>query len=140
MFCLLKKKKKKNPLVLEFPGGLEVKDLVLTLLWCRFHPWLGNFCMPWAWPKKKKKQERKKENPLVYFALGTDILPKLRFVSSCFHHLENSGLWGCEALRDEKDRSRLGIIMEMLWLYPCSERGPLLYSILLPDFTPGLES
>lgn len=34
-----------------FPSGLEIKDLALSLLWlrsllwCRFHPWLGNFCM-----------------------------------------------------------------------------------------------
>ena len=26
-----------------------------SLLWHRFHPWPQNFCMPWAWPKKKKK-------------------------------------------------------------------------------------
>ena len=29
----------------EFPGGLEVKDLILSLLWLRFDPWPGNFCM-----------------------------------------------------------------------------------------------
>ena len=23
----------------------QVKDPVLPLLWCRFHPWPGNFCM-----------------------------------------------------------------------------------------------
>ena len=40
---------------LEFPGGPVVKDLVLSLLWLRFDPWPGNFCMPWwrgrKWPK-----------------------------------------------------------------------------------------
>ena len=30
-----------------------VKEAALSLLWCRFVPWLGNFQMPWAWPKKK---------------------------------------------------------------------------------------
>ena len=36
----------------EFPGGLVVKDLALSLLWHRFTPLLGNFCMLWVWPKK----------------------------------------------------------------------------------------
>lgn len=37
-----------------------VKDPILSLLWprsllwCRFSHWPKNF-MPWAWPKKKKK-------------------------------------------------------------------------------------
>ena len=50
---------KREPLIeklktisLEFPGGLLVKDPALYLLWYRFDPWPGNFCMPWAWPKK----------------------------------------------------------------------------------------
>lgn len=28
-----------------FSGGLAVKDLVWSLLWPEFHPWLGSFCM-----------------------------------------------------------------------------------------------
>jgi len=38
-----------------------VKDLVLSLQWLgsllrhSFNPWLGNFHMPQAWPKKKRK-------------------------------------------------------------------------------------
>ena len=44
----------------EFPGGLVVKDLALSLLWRGFDPWPGNFLMPWGWPKESKK-ERKKE-------------------------------------------------------------------------------
>ena len=43
----------KKTKILEFPGGLAIKDLVLSLLWLRFDPWPGNFHMPWAWPKKK---------------------------------------------------------------------------------------
>ena len=31
--------------ILEFPGGLAVKDLVLSLLWCGFRPWPGTFHM-----------------------------------------------------------------------------------------------
>ena len=40
----------------------RVKDPRLSLLWLRslqwhgFDPWPGNFCMPWAWPKKGKDQ------------------------------------------------------------------------------------
>ena len=34
--------------VVEFPGGVGVKDLASSLLWLRFDPWPGNFCMPWA--------------------------------------------------------------------------------------------
>ena len=30
----------------EFPGGLAVKDSVLSLLWLRFDPWPGNFHVP----------------------------------------------------------------------------------------------
>ena len=26
----------------------QVKDLVLSLLWLRFEPWPGNFCVPWV--------------------------------------------------------------------------------------------
>ena len=40
----------------EFPGGLVVKDLVLSLLWLRsllwrgFNPWPRKCCMLWTWP------------------------------------------------------------------------------------------
>ena len=40
--------------LLEFLGGLTVKDLALSLLWYGFHLWPGNFRMLWVWPKKKK--------------------------------------------------------------------------------------
>ena len=39
-----------------------VKDPALSLLqlgsllWQRFHPWPGNFCMPQLWPKKREKK------------------------------------------------------------------------------------
>ena len=39
-----------------FPGGLAVKDLALSVLWLRFNPQPGNFFMPQAPPKKKKKK------------------------------------------------------------------------------------
>ena len=35
-------------MVKEFPGGLVVKDLVLSLLWLKFDPCPGNLCMPWV--------------------------------------------------------------------------------------------
>ena len=44
-------------LVKEFPGPQVVKDLALSLLWCDLNPWLGNFCMPQAWPRKRKEKE-----------------------------------------------------------------------------------
>ena len=43
---------------LEFPGGLVVKESVLSLLWLGFDPWPRNFHMVPAGSKKKK--ERKK--------------------------------------------------------------------------------
>ena len=30
-----------------------LKDPVLSLLWHGFDPWPQNFCMVWAWPRKK---------------------------------------------------------------------------------------
>ena len=42
----------------EFPDGLVVKDLELSLLWLGsllwhgFNPWPRNFYMLWVWPKK----------------------------------------------------------------------------------------
>ena len=62
---------------MEFPGGLAVKDPVLSLLWLRFSPWPRNFHTPWGWPKNKvlrichgyspkktkdKKRKKKKES------------------------------------------------------------------------------
>ena len=43
----------------EFPGGLEVKDAALSLLWLRFSPWPWNFYMPQAQPGEKQKQRAK---------------------------------------------------------------------------------
>ena len=60
-----KKKKKKEKNLhrhLEFPGGLEVKDSALSLLWLRFDLWPRNFCMPQAWPKKSPEKPKIKEN------------------------------------------------------------------------------
>ena len=50
----------------EFPGSPAGKDPVLSLLWLRsllwfrFDPWPGNFPTSQAWPKKKNKQTKKK--------------------------------------------------------------------------------
>ena len=51
----------------EFPSGLAIKDLELSLLWLRsllwhgFDPWPENFCMPQLWkePKKLKNNNNK---------------------------------------------------------------------------------
>ena len=37
----------------EFPGGLVVKDLVLSLLWLEFDPMPGKFCIQWVRPISK---------------------------------------------------------------------------------------
>ena len=43
----------------EFPGGLAVRDLVLSLLWCRFDSRLGiSACFGCRGKKKKKKKRR----------------------------------------------------------------------------------
>ena len=45
----------------------QVKDPVLSLqqlgwlLWHKFNPWPGNFCMLWVLQKRKRKKERKRE-------------------------------------------------------------------------------
>ena len=38
----------------EFPGDRAVKDLVLSLLWCRFNPWPWNFYIQWVSSPPKK--------------------------------------------------------------------------------------
>lgn len=56
----------------------HIKDLALSLLWCRFYPWPENVYMPGVQPKKKKKN-------------GTE-LPKNYGLS---HHFSNTvqNLW-----------------------------------------------
>ena len=39
-------------MALEFPRGLVVKDLVLSLLWLGLNLWPGNFYRPWVGPKE----------------------------------------------------------------------------------------
>lgn len=41
----------------EFPGGLAVKDLAMSLLCLGFNPWLQNFHIPQGQGKKKKKKD-----------------------------------------------------------------------------------
>ena len=48
----------------EFPGGLAVKDSVLSLLWVGFDPWPRNFCTPWVQQSKQTKDA--KETDSVY--------------------------------------------------------------------------
>ena len=46
--------------LLEISGDRTFKDSVLSP--CSgfgFDPWHGNFCMPWLWPKKKKKEKKR---------------------------------------------------------------------------------
>ena len=46
----------KNAQAWEFPSGLVVKDLALSLWWLGFDPWPKNFCMSWARPPKKGRK------------------------------------------------------------------------------------
>ena len=43
-----------------------VKDPALSLLWPGFIPWLGNFHMPWAQPKEKRKSKQTKPSFSIY--------------------------------------------------------------------------
>lgn len=38
--------------------SLGVKDPVFSPLQCGFDPWPKNFCMSWAWPKRKGKKKK----------------------------------------------------------------------------------
>ena len=51
--CLISSWCLQKIMVQEFPGGLVIKDSVLSLLWLSFDSWPRNFHMPWAQPKKK---------------------------------------------------------------------------------------
>ena len=44
----------------EFPGGLMVKELALSLPRCGFDPWPGIFRMSWVEPKNKEKRKKRK--------------------------------------------------------------------------------
>ena len=48
---------------MKFPGGLVVKDLVLSLLWLEFDSQSGNFHVLQVW-KKGRKEEGKKEKEI----------------------------------------------------------------------------
>ena len=42
----------------EFPGGPGVKDWVVSLLWCGFDPWPGNFHTPTPGVKKQESEKK----------------------------------------------------------------------------------
>ena len=50
----------------EFPCGPVVKNPVLSLVWLRFSPWPGNFCLLQVW--QKEKENKKQEKLLLYNA------------------------------------------------------------------------
>ena len=56
-----------NYLLLEFPGGLMVKDPAQSLPSLRSDIWPQNFCMLWVQTKKKKKKKKIQKNS--YFLL-----------------------------------------------------------------------
>lgn len=53
----------------EFPGGLAIKDLALSLLWLRCDPWFGNFCMLWAQTRKNRNVLKPEEITQPYSLL-----------------------------------------------------------------------
>ena len=70
-------KQKTTMVFLEFPGGLAVRDLELSLLWCGFDPWPRNFHMLQMWPNKNKnkmKQTNKKIGLLWLSRLRTQLV------------------------------------------------------------------
>ena len=71
----------------EFPGGLAFKVLTLSQLWRGFDPWPGNFCMPWAGPKKKIYRHSLPDCIIVIpKKINSSILLKLQFIQiSLFH-------------------------------------------------------
>ena len=77
-----KAKRQKKNVYWGFTVAQQGKNPVLSLLWLRFHPWLGNFhTVPWPWPKRKKKKE---------FIIGSPILGH--------HHHLGLGLEGQDKL------------------------------------------
>ena len=49
-----------------------VKDLALSLLWCRLNPWPGNFHVLWVQPRKKN------EKKIVVYSVLYNLPPILR--------------------------------------------------------------
>ena len=58
-------------------GSLVVKDGTWSLLWLRFNPQLGNFCMPGSQPKQKTKTQNRVTCPQSHTASC-----QLRFANS----------------------------------------------------------
>ena len=81
---------KKNKIKIKIKSSLvaqQVKDSALSLqqlrllLWCGFHPWPGNFCMPQMWPKKRER-ERERNSSLHFLLFVHSSLPKLLVMDS----------------------------------------------------------
>ena len=83
-------------MILEFPGGLVVKDLVLLLLWLRFSPRPGNFCMLQVQPKKKKKKKtkKKKKKRFPFLVLDHSVLGHFLRLNRYEFESCNLLLWG----------------------------------------------
>ena len=53
---MAKKIPKNGPAILEFPGGLAVKDLALSLMWLEFNSLPENYHMLQSGPKIEEKK------------------------------------------------------------------------------------
>ena len=76
-----------------------VEDLALSLLWLRFHPWPGNFCMPGTQPRKKNNV-LKTSLRLACWVLVPELSPAFwgLDVRDCGTLIAHEGLPGTRAL------------------------------------------
>ena len=58
---MAEKKSNKKLSILEFPGGLVIKDLMFSLLRFKFSSWPKNFCKLETQKRKKEEREGRKE-------------------------------------------------------------------------------
>ena len=56
----------------EFPCGLVIQDVALSLLWYRFSPWPGNLCMSQTQSKKEKNQPPPKKKHIHRYKKQTN--------------------------------------------------------------------
>ena len=82
----------------------QVKDLALSVLWCRFSHWPGNFHMPWVIERRKerktdRRKERKEERKKPFKAQS----PVLMFRNICVEQRREWKGRGCPALENLKN-------------------------------------
>ena len=103
----------------DFPGGLSVKVLALSLLWLRFNPWPENFFMLWLRPKQNKTEQNKTKPmgvPIVAQGLRTRLVSMRMWVRSL---ALPTGLRIPSCRKPQcRVQMRLGSGLLWLWLWP----------------------